>query len=250
MPHSDVSFGSLSLRPRRNRRGGQGRRRPRNDSHQPNPNLEPIANLRFPNNLTTHSPSHHSSSEQTARSRAIVEPGETSSVADHPVNRYEDGEVRRFGAGESYRPFNRGDRERSPHPRSPAPRARSPLPRARSPLPRARSPAARARSPLPRRERGRTPPAGSDSYVPGRASPRRRSRSIDRYRRVSPVRADTWRRQDRSRSRARSPPRPRSPRRPSPPPRRGSPGRFSPRRDDRIDRTRSPRRDYDARQNK
>ncbi|KAL2157032.1 hypothetical protein VTH06DRAFT_7946, partial [Thermothelomyces fergusii] len=54
---------------------------------------------------------------------------------------YEDGEVRRYGAGESYRPFNR-DRDRSP-----PPRIRSPL-----------------------RDRGRSPlPVTSDSYVPARS---------------------------------------------------------------------------------
>ena len=54
--------------------------------------------------------------------------------------RYEDGEVRRYGAGESYRPFNR---DRSPR---------------------------GIRSPV--RDRVRTPPPpASDSYVPGR-SPR------------------------------------------------------------------------------
>ncbi|KAI1343788.1 hypothetical protein F5Y15DRAFT_178434 [Xylariaceae sp. FL0016] len=151
--------------------------------------------------------------------------------------RYDDGEVTRYGAGESYRPFNSN--------RSPPPR--------------------RARTPP--RERARSPPQlDSDRYVPDR-TPRRRSRSVDRYRRepsrdrrdirdVRDVRdtrdtrdigGDSWRRRDRSRSLRRSPPR-----RPSPPPRRSPPRRsppprrFSPRRDDR-DRARSPRRGFDAR---
>ncbi|KAI2617402.1 hypothetical protein GGR54DRAFT_607623 [Hypoxylon sp. NC1633] len=137
---------------------------------------------------------------------------------DRVSRRYDDGEVTRYGAGESYRPFNSN---RSPR------RARSP-PRGRSP-----------------------PPQDSDRYVPGR-SPRRRSRSADRYRRdLSRDRRDTrdmgdsWRRRDRSRSIRRSPMR-RSPARRSPPRRSPPPRRFSPRRDDR-DRLRSPRRGYDAR---
>ncbi|KAI1649493.1 uncharacterized protein F4817DRAFT_330542 [Daldinia loculata] len=136
---------------------------------------------------------------------------------DSRSRRYDDGEVTRYGAGESYRPFNSN---RSPR---------------------------RARSP----PRGRSPPLlDSDRYVPGR-SPRRRSRSADRYRRdLSRDRRDTrdmgdsWRRRDRSRSLRRSPPR-RSPPRRSPPRRSPPPRRFSPRRDDR-DRLRSPRRGYDA----
>lgn len=142
------------------------------------------------------------------------------------VTRYEDGEVLRYGAGESYRPFNR-DRDRSPR------RARSPI-RDRD----------RERD---RDHRARTPPVTSDSYVPNR-SPRRRSRSPDRYR--APDRArdsggESWRRRDSSRGRARSPVRRVSPRR-SP---RRSPNRYSPgpRRDDRFDRVRSPRRDFDNR---
>ncbi|KAB5585324.1 hypothetical protein GE09DRAFT_21453 [Coniochaeta sp. 2T2.1] len=268
----DVPFEGLPLRSRRGRRGGQNRppgfnsNYPRNHdlSFSSNPNLLSLPfhrkpSLPSPNNPPTHSNNIQRSSEQLAHSAAFSEPGEIRAVADSGENRYEDGEVRRFGAGESYRPFNnRTDGKRSPRPRSPAsrprsrspaPRTRSPLPRARSPLPRARSPVSRARSPGPRREQGRTPPPGSDSYVPGRASPRRRSRSIDRYRRPSPppLRADTWRRNERSRSRVRSPPRRGSPpRRASPPPRRASPRRFSPRRDD---RGRSPRRDFDARAN-
>ncbi|KAI8963015.1 hypothetical protein F5Y11DRAFT_168100 [Daldinia sp. FL1419] len=137
---------------------------------------------------------------------------------DSRSRRYDDGEVTRYGAGESYRPFNSN---RSPR------RARSP-PRGRSPL-----------------------LLDSDRYVPGR-SPRRRSRSADRYRRdLSRDRRDTrdlgdsWRRRDRSRSLRRSPPR-RSPPRRSPPRRSPPPRRFSPRRDDR-DRLRSPRRGYDSR---
>lgn len=142
------------------------------------------------------------------------------------ITRYEDGEVLRYGAGESYRPFNR-DRDRSPR------RARSPL-RDRD----------RERD---RDHRARTPPVTSDSYVPNR-SPRRRSRSPDRYR--APDRArdsggESWRRRDSSRGRVRSPVRRVSPRR-SP---RRSPNRYSPgpRRDDRFDRVRSPRRDFDNR---
>ncbi|KAI8624594.1 hypothetical protein F5Y19DRAFT_309810 [Xylariaceae sp. FL1651] len=144
---------------------------------------------------------------------------------DPRSRRYDDGEVTRYGAGESYRPFNSN---RSPR------RARSPPPRERP------------RSPL-----------DSDRYVPDRA-PRRRSRSVDRYRRepsrdrrdvrdmrdVRDTGGDSWRRDDRSRSLRRSPPR-RSPPRRSPP-RRSPPRRFSPRRDDR-DRQRSPRRGFDAR---
>ncbi|KAI1348566.1 hypothetical protein F5Y01DRAFT_210235 [Xylaria sp. FL0043] len=157
---------------------------------------------------------------------------------DPRSRRYDDGEVTRYGAGESYRPYNSN---RSPR---------------------------RARSPPPR-ERPRSPPPDSDRYVPDRG-PRRRSRSTDRYRRdpsrdrrdlrdirdirdardVRDVRdtgGDSWRRDDRSRAlrrspRRRSPPR-RSPLRRSPPPR-----RFSPRRDDR-DRPRSPRRGFDPRLN-
>ncbi|KAI1388428.1 uncharacterized protein F4822DRAFT_402819 [Hypoxylon trugodes] len=133
---------------------------------------------------------------------------------DARSRRYDDGEVTRYGAGESYRPFNSN---RSPR------RARSP-PRGRSP----------------------PPPLDSDRYIPSR-SPRRRSRSADRYRRepsrdrrdTRELGGDSWRRRDRSRSLRRSPPR-RSPRR-SPPRRSPPPRRFSPRRDDR-DRMRSPRR--------
>lgn len=265
MRHSDVPF--EMVRSRWGRRGDQYRQSRGhisrgNITHQTdrystslrlhNPNVVPsqprnpngiVLHPRNPNILLLQSRNPNRSSEQHTFSGACSEPGEIAHVADSTLNRYEDGEVRRFGAGESYRPFNRADRERSPRPRSPASRPRSPAARARSPV-------TRARSPPSRRDRGRTPPPGSDSYVPGRVSPRRRSRSIDRYRRASPIRADTWRRQDRSRSRARSPPRARSPRRASPPPRRASPGRFSPRRDDRNDRPRSPRRDYDGRASK
>lgn len=139
---------------------------------------------------------------------------------DWPMNRYEDGEVRRYGAGESYRPFNR---DRSPPPRG-------------------------IRSPI--RDRGRTPPGASDSYVPGR-SPRRRSRSIDRFRRERSRDRDVPERWRRSRSRARTPIRRASPPRRSPirrtPPRYVSPRRDD-RRDDRSDRARSPlRRDFEIR---
>ncbi|KAI0010611.1 hypothetical protein F4779DRAFT_576946 [Xylariaceae sp. FL0662B] len=138
---------------------------------------------------------------------------------DSRSRRYDDGEVTRYGAGESYRPFNSN---RSPR---------------------------RARSPPPR-ERARSPLLDSDRYVPDR-TPRRRSRSPDRFRR-DPSRdrrdtrdtGDSWRRRDRSRSLRRSPPR-RSPPRRSPP-RRSPPRRYSPRRDDR-DRLRSPRRGFDSR---
>lgn len=148
------------------------------------------------------------------------------------IARYEDGEVLRYGAGESYRPFNRDrDRERSPR------RARSPM----------RDRDRERERDRDRDHRPRTPPIASDSYVPNR-SPRRRSRSPDRYR--GPDRArdsggESWRRRDSSRGRPRSPIRRISPRR-SP---RRSPGRYSPppRRDDRFERARSPRRDFDIR---
>lgn len=158
----------------------------------------------------------------------------TSEETDLNTARYEDGEVLRYGAGESYRPFNNnGNNNTNNRDRSPPRRVRSPLLRDRD-----------------RDQRPRTPPVTSDSYVPGR-SPRRRSRSADRYR--GPDRArdnvggESWRRRDNSRSRVRSPVR-----RPSPPARRSprrSPPRFSPapRRDDRFDRARSPRRDFDNR---
>ncbi|KAK3387245.1 hypothetical protein B0H63DRAFT_521307 [Podospora didyma] len=166
--------------------------------------------------------------------------GLSGDVTDEAANRYEDGEVRRYGAGESYRPFNR-DRSPRAGPRSPRPG-----PRDRSPRP--------VRSPL--RERVRTPLGGSDSYVPSR-SPRRRSRSADRYRqqRERSREAENWRRGHRSRSRNRNPirrPSPSPPRR-SPPPRQRSPlpPRYAspPRRDDRGDRPRSPppRRDFEVR---
>ena len=139
---------------------------------------------------------------------------------DRLLHRYEDGEVRRYGAGESYRPFNR---DRSPPPRG-------------------------IRSPM--RDRGRTPPGASDSYVPGR-SPRRRSRSVDRFRRERSRDRDVPERWRRSRSRARTPIRRASPPRRSPirrtPPRYVSPRRDD-RRDDRSDRARSPlRRDFEIR---
>ena len=153
-------------------------------------------------------------------------PSLTSRKADLNMARYEDGEVLRYGAGESYRPFN-NNRDRSPRrPRSP-PRDRD----------------------RDRDKRPRTPPVASDSYVPGR-SPRRRSRTPDRYRVPDRARdngGESWRRRDTSRGRVRSPVR-----RPSPPSRRSprrSPLRYSPapRRDDRFDRARSPRRDFDNR---
>lgn len=96
--------------------------------------------------------------------------------------------------------------------------------RARSP-PRTRSP--RPRSPII---------PGSDSYVPGRYPPRRRSRSInDRYRRDRSRDRESPRRRERSRS----------PMRRSPLPRRSPPRRESPARDNRYDRPRSPRRDWE-----
>ncbi|KAI1152992.1 hypothetical protein F4825DRAFT_461460 [Nemania diffusa] len=143
---------------------------------------------------------------------------------DPRSRRYDDGEVTRYGAGESYRPYNSN---RSPR---------------------------RARSPPPR-ERPRSPPPDSDRYVPDRA-PRRRSHSTDHPRDLRDARdvrdvrdsgGDSWRRDDRSRTLRRSPPPRRSPPRRSPP-RRSPPRRFSPRRDDR-DRLRSPRRGFDPRLN-
>lgn len=150
------------------------------------------------------------------------------------ITRYDDGEIIRYGAGESYRPFNNRDRDRSPR------RARSPL--------RDRDRERDRERDRDRDHRPRTPPIGSDSYVPNR-SPRRRSRSADRYRgpdRARDVGGESWRRRDNSRGRLRSPPVRRiSPRR-SP---RRSPGRYSPpmRRDDRFDRARSPRREFEIR---
>lgn len=164
------------------------------------------------------------------------------SPTNQKITRYEDGEVLRYGAGESYRPYNTAnrDRERSPPPPPAGRRPRSPM-RARSPI--------RARSPVRDRERDlrarSPPPIAPDSYVPNR-SPRRRSRSPDRYRgpdRARDIGGESWRRRDVSRTRARSPLR-------RTPPRRRSPGRFSPgpRRDDRLfDRARSPRRDFAVR---
>lgn len=135
---------------------------------------------------------------------------------DGRSRRYDDGEVVRYGAGESWRPT---PRERSPRrPRSPVrDRARSP-PRTRSPRP---------RSPII---------PGSDSYVPGRYPPRRRSRSInDRYRRDRSRDRESPRRRERSRS----------PMRRSPLPRRSPPRRESPARENRYDRPRSPRREWE-----
>ncbi|KAG5927000.1 hypothetical protein E4U42_002717 [Claviceps africana] len=196
--------------------------------------------------------------------------------------RYDDGEVVRYGAGESWRPTPRGGPpgDRSPRrPRSPIrDRLRSPIrERPRSPLrDRPRSPIRdrprslirdrprslirdRPRSPLrdrprsPIRDRPRSPRArsprprsplmpSSDSYVPGRYPPRRRSRSG----------GDRFLRRERSRERE-SPPRRRERTR-SPPPMRRSPGpprpslsrRGSPIRDMRFERPRSPpRRDWE-----
>ncbi|KAG5988783.1 hypothetical protein E4U43_004628, partial [Claviceps pusilla] len=195
--------------------------------------------------------------------------------------RYDDGEVVRYGAGESWRPTPRGgppgdrsprrprspirDRLRSPgreRPRSPPlrDRPRSPLrDRPRSPMrDRPRSPVRdrprslvrdRPRSPIrdnrPRSPRARSPrprsPAipSSDSYVPGRYPPRRRSRSG----------GDRFPRRERSRERE-SPPRRRERTRSPPPPMRRSPGpprrslsrRGSPIREMRFERPRSPSR--------
>ncbi|KAG6032364.1 hypothetical protein E4U41_007239, partial [Claviceps citrina] len=168
--------------------------------------------------------------------------------------RYDDGEVVRYGAGESWRPTPRGgppgdrsprrpprspvirDRPRSPardRPRSPLrDRPRSPLrDRPRSPLrDRPRSPLRdRPRSPRARSPRPRSPVMpSSDSYVPGRYPPRRRSRSG----------GDRFLRRERSRDRE-SPPRRRERTR-SPPPMRRSPIREM-----RFERPRSPRRDWE-----
>ncbi|KAK8107969.1 uncharacterized protein PG998_009982 [Apiospora kogelbergensis] len=153
--------------------------------------------------------------------------------------RYDDGEVTRYGAGESYRPFNdRADRERPERPERPERAERPDRPEQRRP----RSPPRAGRSPPPR-ERARTPPAlDNDRYIPDRdrdrdRTPRRRSRSPGRFRRdrsrereadrPAPG-GDSWRRpRERTRSPARRPsppPQRRSPiRRNSPPPRRFSP---------------------------
>jgi hypothetical protein len=148
------------------------------------------------------------------------------------VQRFNDGEVVRYGAGESWRPTpRRGGNERD---RSPPRRPRSPVrDRDRS---RPRSP--RHRSPIV---------PGSDSYVPGRYAPRRRSQS-----RGPPLRADTYRRErSRDRESPRRRERTRSPVRRSPGPRRslsrrGTPRRISPGRGDRYERPRSPpRRDWE-----
>ncbi|KND92535.1 hypothetical protein TOPH_02618 [Tolypocladium ophioglossoides CBS 100239] len=130
--------------------------------------------------------------------------------------RYDDGEIIRYGAGESWRPTPRGG-DRSPR------RARSPVGRERSRSPRPRSP--RPRSPII---------SGSDSYVPGRYQARRRSRSGgDRYRRERSRDRESPRRRERTRSPVR-----RSP------PRRSLSRRGSPIRSGRFDRPRSPRRDW------
>ncbi|KAG6138834.1 hypothetical protein E4U22_003500 [Claviceps purpurea] len=200
--------------------------------------------------------------------------------------RYNDGEVVRYGAGESWRPTPRGGPpgDRSPPPRRPRSpvrerprspplreRPRSPLrDRLRSPPPRdrPRSPMRdrprslirdnRPRSPVRDRERPPRSPrparsprprspviASSDSYVPGRYPPRRRSRSGP---------GDRFPRRERSRERD-SPPRRRERTRTPPPlPMRRSPGpprhsvsrRGSPVRDMRFERPRSPpRRDWE-----
>ncbi|OAR01821.1 hypothetical protein LLEC1_00666 [Akanthomyces lecanii] len=173
--------------------------------------------------------------------------------------RFDDGEVVRYGAGESWRPTPR-DRSPRRH-RSPArSRERGPP---RSPRP--RSPPLRPRSPGMGSSAGAgSGPGGSDSYVPGRYVPRRRSRSIGfrRERSRDRVVADSPRRRDRTRSplsalAPRSPlptrsPMRRSPLHRSPPPGRRSPPpprsparRASPIRDMRFDRDRpqrSPRR--------
>lgn len=96
--------------------------------------------------------------------------------------------------------------------------------RARSP-PRTRSP--RPRSPII---------PGSDSYVPGRYPPRRRSRSVnDRYRRERSRDRESPRRRERTRS----------PIRRSPLGRRSPPRRESPARENRYERPRSPRREWE-----
>ncbi|KAK8148619.1 hypothetical protein G3M48_009644 [Beauveria asiatica] len=163
--------------------------------------------------------------------------------------RFDDGEVVRYGAGESWRPT---PRDRSPR------RARSPA-RSRDRGP-PRSPRARSPPPRPRSPGMGSGPGGSDSYVPGRYVPRRRSRSIGFRRDRSRDRGghDSPRRRDRTRSPllslpsrtplpARSPMR-RSPVHRSPPPGRRSPlpprsplRRASPIRDMRFDRDRPPR---------
>lgn len=212
-PPPPMSQFPLPQRQNRPPRGGRNRARP--TALQTQANFIPLGS-----SSSSSRPSGQQNDQQQPAGHPLP-----SRPANAPASRYEDGEVRRYGAGESYRPYNR---DRSPRPN-------------RSPRP--------ARSPPPR-ERGRTPPPGSDSYVPGR-SPRRRSRSgdrgggvADRYRRERSREAQSWRR-DRSRSRPRSPIRRSSPRRS--PMRRNSPPRYgSPRRDrdDRNDR-RSPRRDFD-----
>lgn len=211
-PHPPPPISQFPLPQRPNRPPRGGRNRPRPTGLQTQANMIPLGSSSRPSG-------QHDVNQQLEGHPLPSRP------ANAPASRYEDGEVRRYGAGESYRPYNR---DRSPRPN-------------RSPRP--------ARSPPPR-ERGRTPPPGSDSYVPGR-SPRRRSRSgdrgggvADRYRRERSREAQSWRR-ERSRSRPRSPIRRSSPRRS--PMRRNSPPRYgSPRRDrdDRNDR-RSPRRDFD-----
>ncbi|KAI9898092.1 hypothetical protein N3K66_006452 [Trichothecium roseum] len=152
--------------------------------------------------------------------------------------RFDDGEVVRYGAGESWRPTPRGGGGAGGGPGAPG--ERSPR-RPRSPRERDRS---RPRSPRPR-----SPPISSDSYIPGRYQVRRRSQS-----RGPVTGGDRYRRDARSRERESPPPRrerTRSPmRRPTPrrsvSRRRGTPRRGpSPPRGDRYDRPRSPPRQWE-----
>ncbi|KAH6656823.1 hypothetical protein BKA67DRAFT_170394 [Truncatella angustata] len=127
------------------------------------------------------------------------------------VGIYDDGEVTRYGAGESYRPFNdrtprRGKSPAGPDRESPIAREREPRDRARSPprepriRPRSppREPRFRPRSPLPQRDRpvGRSPPR----------EPRARSPLPQRERPRSPPRAPRARSPLPPRERPRSPP--------------------------------------------
>ncbi|KAH7311735.1 hypothetical protein B0I35DRAFT_463049 [Stachybotrys elegans] len=153
---------------------------------------------------------------------------------DSRGRRYDDGEVVRYGAGESWRPTPRGDRSPPRRPRSPMRDIRDvrDIRDMRDP----RDVRDRPRSPRPRSPRPRSPiMSASDSYVPGRYPPRRRSRSGgDRYR------GDRSRESPRRRERTRTPPPRRSP------PRRSLSRRGSPIRDDRYERPRSPpRRDWE-----
>ncbi|KJR83927.1 uncharacterized protein SPSK_00241 [Sporothrix schenckii 1099-18] len=102
--------------------------------------------------------------------------------------RFDDGEVTRYGAGESWRP---SARERSPW------RERSPI-RDRERI--------RDWDGRDSRDRRASPPPSSDSYIPGRSPRRPRSRSIDQYRISERAReSERWRPVERSRSRPRSP---------------------------------------------